>query len=191
MPVEDIQLNRFHRIQVALDDRDGLKMPSDIDHQSAPRKPRLVVNGHDRNAEALRRGPDQLKEGLQSVQNAERIGRTKYNMVDRYLQMIGFVLAELLHRVAGTSSFDNKDRRIKLRFAPQWNACFMRKRHQESLLRPLQSRFCVALQCHSKISVNVKLTLVLNYMRWQGHDWKHGLRLSCEMHRKTKYAGES
>ena len=74
MPVEDIELHRFHAVQVALDHVDRLEVAAGINHQAAPREARLVVDGDRRRGETLRGDVHQLQKCLQAVQHAERIG---------------------------------------------------------------------------------------------------------------------
>ena len=73
--MEDIQLHGFHPVQVAFNHGDRHEVASGIDHQPAPWKTRLVVDGDHGNAEALRCNSYQLQKGLQSVQHAQRIRR--------------------------------------------------------------------------------------------------------------------
>ena len=43
--MEDVELYRGHRIEVALKHRDGLEMATAIDHQATPVKTRGVLHG--------------------------------------------------------------------------------------------------------------------------------------------------
>ena len=86
-------------------------------------------------------------------------------MVRGNFEVVRFVLAQLFDRIAGGSSFHDEAGVVELCLAPQRNASLPRKRHQESLLRALQPRFRVPLQCDSEISVNQKLTLPLYRMQ--------------------------
>ena len=52
----------------------GHEVAAGIDHQAAPGEARLVVDGDRRGGEALRGDAHELQEGLQAVQDAERIG---------------------------------------------------------------------------------------------------------------------
>ena len=76
MPVENIQLDRLHAIQIALNHRDRYKVATDIDHQAPPRKSGLVVDADSGNGEALRSGSYQLQESLQAVQYPQRVRGT-------------------------------------------------------------------------------------------------------------------
>ena len=64
MPMKNIQLDRFHPIQIAFNYRDGHEVSAGIDHQPAPWKARLVINGGGRYGETLWCDSDELQECL-------------------------------------------------------------------------------------------------------------------------------
>ena len=74
MPVEDVHLHRLHTIEVLPDDIERHEVAASIDHQPSPGEAGLVIDGYCCDRVALWGDVDQLKEGLQTVQHAERIG---------------------------------------------------------------------------------------------------------------------
>ena len=83
VPVEDVQLDRFHAVEVALDHSQRHEVAARVDHQAAPRKARLIVDGDRRRGESLRRDAHQLQKGLQPVQDAQRIGAPSAPLLSR------------------------------------------------------------------------------------------------------------
>ncbi len=47
VPVEDVQLHRFHTIDIPANDVEGNEMARGIDHQPSPWETRLVLNRND------------------------------------------------------------------------------------------------------------------------------------------------
>ena len=75
MPVEDIHLHRSQTVNVALDDLDRLPMAGDVDHQSPPRKARLVPDADERQKIAMLICRDELQNRFQTANRTHhRIG---------------------------------------------------------------------------------------------------------------------
>ena len=70
VPMKHVELDRFHAVESAINHIERHEMPARVQHQSPPGETRLVVNGHCRNGESLRRDANQLQKGLQAVQHA-------------------------------------------------------------------------------------------------------------------------
>ncbi len=60
--MKDVHLHRFHAIDVALQNIQRDEVPADVDHQAAPRKSRLIVNGHRGHGESFRARPAPVAE---------------------------------------------------------------------------------------------------------------------------------
>ncbi len=155
--MEDVQLYRFHAVQSAIDHIERHEVPAHIQHQPAPGKPRLVVNGHGRNGETSRRDADQLQKGLQAVEYAQRIGGFKVNLIRRDLQVIGLVFIHLLHRRARALGLDEERRLVEDRLAPQRDPGLPRKDIQEALFGPFQPWLLKAFEGDAKPVVDEKL----------------------------------
>src|SRR5579864_2773490 len=79
VPVKNVQLDRGHSVEIALDHVEWHEMAAGVDHQTAPRKARLVLNRDCGNGEALRRDLDELQESLQPAHDAEGRGRAQFS----------------------------------------------------------------------------------------------------------------
>ena len=108
VPVEDIELYRFHAVEVALDYWDRLEMAAGIDHQAAPGKARFIINRGGRRGKTLRSNANQLQESLQAVEDAQRIRSRQLHAVCRHFQVIGLIFAQLLDRLACAGSLDGE-----------------------------------------------------------------------------------
>ena len=96
MPVQHIQLHSLHAIDVLPDNGRRHKMPSGIDHQTAPWEPRSVIDHHRSNRKTLRSVLHQLKKCLQSMEHPERIRRAQRHLLGRYFKPVRLILAHLL-----------------------------------------------------------------------------------------------
>src|ERR1700753_3549243 len=67
MPMENVKLDRFHSIECPINHLERHKMPAGVEHHTAPREARPVVDGHGWNNKSTRADADQLKECLQAV----------------------------------------------------------------------------------------------------------------------------
>ena len=94
VPVEDVQLHRGHRIQVALHHLDRHPMARNVHQQPAPREARPVVNAHRWRLEAGGSGLDQLRESFQPVQRAIHSGGLQQRPFGRDRKLVGFILAQ-------------------------------------------------------------------------------------------------
>ena len=112
MPVEDIHLDGFHAVEVALEDVERNEMAADVDHESAPCETRLVLNGDGRSGETVRRYFDELEKCLQSAEHAERICGVELCAGRSDFERVGFVLAEFLNFFAGVVGV-NHQRRLR------------------------------------------------------------------------------
>ena len=72
MPVQHVELDRGHRVEVALDDLGGDPVPLSVDEQTAPREARPIGDARLRDAEAAAAKTDQLQEGLDATQRPMR-----------------------------------------------------------------------------------------------------------------------
>src|SRR5262249_11344234 len=95
MPVEDIQLDRRHRVEIAQDDLDRHPMTGDIHHQPAPGKSRAVVNLDSRDSESLWTGSDQLNKSLHPPQRPSHRAGDKVSSFRADAQSVGLILSEL------------------------------------------------------------------------------------------------
>src|SRR6266436_6036729 len=66
VPVEDVHLHGFHPIYIPADDIERNEMAGGIDHQTAPWKTRLVLNGNDGRCKSVGRYLYELQKGLRS-----------------------------------------------------------------------------------------------------------------------------
>ena len=119
VPMEDVELYRLHAVERAIDHIQQHEMTTHIQHQSPPGKAWLIVDGYRGNGEASRGDSDELQEGLQAVQHAERIGGFEVNFIRRDLQMIGLVFFQLLNGCTGTLGLNEELRFVEAGFAPE------------------------------------------------------------------------
>src|SRR5262252_4632395 len=61
MPVQDVELDRFHAIKIAFDDLNRHEVAGDVHEQAAPWKTRTVFDHHPRRGESFRTASSQLK----------------------------------------------------------------------------------------------------------------------------------
>ena len=70
VPVEDVQLDRGHGVEIALDHFDRHPVARHIEHQAAPGEARLVFDVDGGRFEAIGAERDQLRKGRESVKGA-------------------------------------------------------------------------------------------------------------------------
>src|SRR5262249_51488491 len=174
-PMEDIQFDRFHSIEIALNHRKRHKTMSRVDQKPTPGEARLVVDGNNGNAEAFRSDSYQLEKGLESAKHPKRVRRHQLNTGGRDLKAVRFVLAQLLDRRTRSGSLNYEIGCVEDCFAPQRDPGFPRKHLQKTLPCPFQPRFLVPLQSDAKISVNRKLTFAQPNVCGEWHDGKRAL----------------
>src|SRR5262249_53891363 len=169
-PVEDVQFDRFHSVQIAFDCRDRYKAVPGVNQQTSPRKARLVINRNDGNAEAFWSDSHQLEESLESAEHSDWIGGRQLNIGRRDFEVVGFILTELLNCGARSSSLHYEVRLIVDCFAPERNSGLAGKCVQEALPCPFETSFLIALQSDAKIPVNREFAFALHNVRGQRHD---------------------
>jgi hypothetical protein len=64
MEVEDVHLDSFHAVEIALEDVSGNKVAADVNQETAPQKAGLVFDGHGGSSESIGCDSDELKEGF-------------------------------------------------------------------------------------------------------------------------------
>src|SRR5262245_30422953 len=75
MPVQHVELDGSHSVQLTFKNFDRLKMTTGIDQQTSPRKTRFVLDANDRNEIAALVAFDQLQKSFQTPQSThDRIG---------------------------------------------------------------------------------------------------------------------
>ncbi len=106
--MENVELHRRHRVQIALHHFERHPMARHIEHQPAPWKSRLVVDVNRRRFESILARTDQLRESFHAAQRSGHCNRLEFRAQARYFQSIGFVFAE--RRILGTTlpAFDNQ-----------------------------------------------------------------------------------
>src|ERR1700738_3386394 len=112
MEMERVEFHCCHAIDVALDNFKGHEVSRNVNHQSAPGKPRAIFHAHSRNDPAAALVfLDQLKQSLDSAQNAEGGGSRQLNLVFTNYQAVTFILAERLQFLAGRIAANDQKRR--------------------------------------------------------------------------------
>ena len=95
-----IQLDRCHAVQIALQNIERNEVAAHVDHQSAPGKPRFVLNRNCRYGKAIGSGLYQLQKCLQPVHDSERRHCIELRSRGADLKRIRFVLAEFRYSFA-------------------------------------------------------------------------------------------
>src|ERR1700677_261602 len=97
MPVKYVQLYCGHAVQVALQRIERDEVASNVDHQSTPGKPRLVLNGNCRSNKAVGGSLYQLQKCLQPAHDSEsrRCFELRTRCAD--LQRVRFIFTEFLY----------------------------------------------------------------------------------------------
>ena len=67
MEVEDVHLDGFHAVEIALEYVGGNEVAADVNEQAAPGEARLVLDGKGGSGEAVGSDFDELQESLQSA----------------------------------------------------------------------------------------------------------------------------
>src|SRR6267378_6790597 len=74
VPVQNIHLHRCHSIEVALEHVQRNEVAADINKQTPPGEPGLILNRHDGHSKSVWGGFHKLQEGLKAMQNTQRTG---------------------------------------------------------------------------------------------------------------------
>ena len=117
VPVEDVHFYGFHAIEVAAQDVERNEVAADVEHDSAPREARLIVDRDDGDVEAGGAGLDELQKCLQAVHRAERSCGVEFRAVGGDFERVAFVFAEFLNFFAGVIGV-NRQRGFAGRLAP-------------------------------------------------------------------------
>ena len=99
--MEDIQLDRFHSVQIAFEHIQRNEVPAHINHQPAPGKARRVLNvnhGHGKTGGSCLH---QLQKHLQAMQRAQRRGSAQRCPGCRHVQRVRFIFAKFRDFFAG------------------------------------------------------------------------------------------
>ena len=91
--MENIELHRFHGVQITFQSFDGLEVAGHIDQQPAPGKARTVFDDETRCRESLRADLYQLQKSLQAMEDSQRVGCLQLYVGRRDLEPVGFVFA--------------------------------------------------------------------------------------------------
>src|SRR5579872_2350899 len=108
MPMEDIQLDGGHSVEISFEDIQRHEMPADIDHQPAPGKARLVTNGNCGNCKALGSDLDKLEKRFETSHCSKRGWSIDFCAARSNLQRIGFVFSQFLNGLPGLIGMDYK-----------------------------------------------------------------------------------
>jgi len=154
------------------------EMASRVDHQAAPGEARLVVDGDGRRGETLRGNLHQLQEGLQTVQDAQSIGRGQFYGCRSDLQLVGLVFIELLYQLAGAGGPDRETSWAGGTLLCEQNSSLARQRIEKALAGQEQARFAVAADRNREVAVNDELAIAGYDVRGQGHQ-RGRLRACC------------
>ena len=169
VPMEDVELDRFHAVEGAIHHIEGHEMAARVQHQSAPGKARLIVDSHCRNDEASWRDTDELQKGLQAVQHAQRIGGFEVHLVGCNLQMIGLIFIDLLHGCARPRGLDEEQRFIEHSLAPQGNPGLPREDVQKALFGAFQAWLLITFESHAEAIVDEELARARLHLRRKRH----------------------
>src|SRR6185503_6870945 len=86
MPVEHVELDRSHRVEVSLEHLDRLKMTSYVDKQPPPRKARFVLYAYRWNEVSLCVTLEELQKGLQPSQRSNNSRGFKHGRAIGHIQ---------------------------------------------------------------------------------------------------------
>ena len=93
MPVEDIQFDRRHAVEVAPQNLERNEVAANVKHQSPPGKARLVFNRERGNGESIGSDVDELQKRLQSAHRAKGGGCIQLGVAVGDIEGVGLVLA--------------------------------------------------------------------------------------------------
>ena len=108
MQVQNVHLHRCHSIQIALKHIDRNKVAANVNEQSAPGEPRLILYRSCRHSKSIHARFDQLQKGLKSVKNAQRIGGVELRSRLADCQLIRLILAQALHLLTAMFQMDEE-----------------------------------------------------------------------------------
>ena len=86
-----------HPVQIAFNNFHRHEMTACIDHQTAPRKPGLVLNDDCGYGKPLRRDFDKLEKGLQAAHDAQRRGAAQLSAGGGDFERVRLIFPEFLH----------------------------------------------------------------------------------------------
>ncbi len=147
--MKDVHLHRFHAVQIAPENLKRNEVSANVDHQSAPGKPRLILNLYGGGSEAVGRDFHQLQKSLQPVHRAERRGGLNFRAVWADFKRVRFILAQLLNLLARVIRV-NRQSSFRRRLCRKRQPSLPRELPQESLHRAVEAGFAVAGQRNRK-----------------------------------------
>src|ERR1039457_7185750 len=173
MPVENVQLDGGHGVELAQDDRQRHPVAADVDHETAPGEPGPVFDVDGGNKVAVGSWLDELQERVEAVQNPQRIGRSEMGLFGGHNQLIALVFIKRLHGLAGPLAVNGQnDRAGLLRFLRKWkrrHARRFRKLLAETIHRGAQARIRVTGQRGAEGLINGQRALALDGLGRHGH----------------------
>ena len=108
MPVEDVELDGGHGVEIAADHIEGEEVAGGIEQEAAPGETRVVVDDDGGRSPAGRRFRHELKQGFEGVEGSERVRGGYQRLMGCGFEAIGFVFVERLHGIAGGTDMDPK-----------------------------------------------------------------------------------
>src|SRR5579863_8573219 len=94
VPMEDVEFHGGHAVEVAADDGGGHEVAGNVDEKAPPGEAGMVVDGDAGNSPPVLGVGDELREGFESVESAEWIGRGDFSFPALDGEMVALVLVD-------------------------------------------------------------------------------------------------
>src|SRR6185437_9406754 len=156
MPMQHVELNDFHTVQLALNYFDGHEVAGNVDQQPTPGKTRTVLNGHYWSSKSFGANLYQLQERLQSMQHAQRGWSIQTDFSGSHFQPVRFVLSQPLGLLSISAPMDDEVRRCCMIGCRQRDSCDARKGRLKTLRRVLHPHVVRTLQGDPEVVVDQK-----------------------------------
>jgi len=122
VPVEDVEFNRSHAVQSAIDDRQRHEMTAHIDHESAPGEAWRIVDLDGGNDVLATFNLQELLQGLETVQCSEDGLGMKNDLVVGRVQRVALVRVQRGTHAGRVLHLDSQSRVSRLRLFVQLDA---------------------------------------------------------------------
>src|SRR5437660_211747 len=175
--MQNVHLHRFHPIEIALENVKRDEMAGHVNEQSSPPKTRLVFDRDRWDSKSAGRDLYQLEERLETVQNAERIGRMQLRERLADGQVVGLIFTHFLDRLTVVIRMDQQcDFGGFARRRLEEHPGLPGKLHKESLCAAVGSPIMKARDCQRKRARNGKASSSEFDSRGYGNKHELGLR---------------
>jgi hypothetical protein len=171
VPVEDVEFDGSHGVEVTLEDIEGNPVARHVDHEAAPGKAGTVFDLHRGSPEAVRAHLRKLGEGGEATQYAQRCSRSQTGLMGGDAEAVGFVFAQPLDGSARMLAADQQGSgsNVRRRYIRNRDTRLVHELPHQAGGGGFEPRFPVAFQADPKRTVEDQASLPFGHVGGDRH----------------------